>query len=65
MEGAIASYYEAIGVTFRVLRDANLSTTEKASYRSMVKPLYQELAALLQRQGRVDDARSIMEQLAG
>jgi hypothetical protein len=63
MEGAIAAYYEAIGVTLRVLRDAKLSTTEKASYRSMVTPLYQELAALLKQQGREPDAQAVLKQL--
>jgi tetratricopeptide (TPR) repeat protein len=62
-ENAIASYYEAIGVTFRVLRDSDLPSTEKASYRSMVTPIYQELAALLQRQGRDQDAQAVLQQL--
>jgi tetratricopeptide (TPR) repeat protein len=63
MERAIAAYYEAIGVTLRVLRDGNLSTAEKASYRSMVTPLYQELAALLKQQGREPDAQAVLKQL--
>jgi tetratricopeptide (TPR) repeat protein len=62
-EAAIAAYYEAIGVTFRVLRDSDLPSTEKASYRSMVTPIYQELAALLRRQGRDQDAQSVLQQL--
>jgi tetratricopeptide (TPR) repeat protein len=64
MEGAIASYYEAIGVTFRVLRDRDLPTTEKTSYRSLVTPLYQEFAALLKQQGRDQDAQTVLNQLA-
>ncbi len=63
IEPAIAAYSEAIGVTLRVLRDRDLSATEKASYRSRVAPIYQELAALLRQQGKADAAQAILKQL--
>jgi hypothetical protein len=47
-----------------VLRDRDLPTTEKTSYRSLVTPLYQEFAALLKQQGRDQDAQTVLNQLA-
>ncbi|MFM2430211.1 MAG: hypothetical protein RLZZ511_1424 [Cyanobacteriota bacterium] len=64
IEQAIAAYYEAIGETSRVLRDRDLANPEKISYRSMVTPMYQELAALLRQQGRDQDAEALLQQLA-
>lgn len=62
-EPAIASYYEAIGVTFRVLQDNALAAPEKAGYRQVVTPLYQELAALLKRLGRDSEAQTVLKKL--
>jgi tetratricopeptide (TPR) repeat protein len=62
-EPAIASYYEAIGVTFRVLQDSELAAPEKAGYRQVVTPLYQELAALLKRLGRDSEAQTVLKKL--
>jgi tetratricopeptide (TPR) repeat protein len=61
---AILTYYNADGRTFLVLLDRDLPSTEKASYRSLVTPLYQEFAALLKQQGRDQDAQMVLKQLA-
>jgi tetratricopeptide (TPR) repeat protein len=62
-EPAIAAYYEAIGVTFRVLQDSELAAPEKAGYQQVVAPLYQELAALLKRLGRDSEAQAVLKKV--
>jgi tetratricopeptide (TPR) repeat protein len=57
---AISEYRRAIAVTTLIWRRSGLSPADRQSYRAVILPVYAELAALLNQEGRSAEAEAVL-----